>query len=157
MAKCKYQKWFEPDNLILLKGWARDGLTDEQIAKNIGVSRSTLKEWKKNHPAISATLSGGKEVIDYEVESAVCKKSIGYDYWEEVEEWDRETGQWIPVKRTKKHVPPDIGAAKMWLGNRSPEKWKEHPVPVEVAEVVDDGFIEALNGSVESDWGDYSG
>ena len=36
MAKGKYEKWLKEDNLLLLEGWARDGLTDEQIAKNIG-------------------------------------------------------------------------------------------------------------------------
>ena len=47
VAKGKYQKWLEPENLILLEGWARDGLTDEQIAHNMGIAYSTFKEWKK--------------------------------------------------------------------------------------------------------------
>lgn len=42
MAKGKYHKWLDLDNLTLLKGWARDGLTDEQIARNMGISPSTL-------------------------------------------------------------------------------------------------------------------
>lgn len=46
MAKGKYEKWLKEENLLLLEGWARDGLTDEQIAKNMGVSYSTLKDWK---------------------------------------------------------------------------------------------------------------
>lgn len=41
MAKGKYQKWLEPESLILLEGWARDGLTDKQIAKNIGILANT--------------------------------------------------------------------------------------------------------------------
>ena len=49
MAKGKYQEWLEPEKLILIEGWARDGLTDEQIAKNIGISRSTLNEWKNKY------------------------------------------------------------------------------------------------------------
>ena len=45
MARGKYQEWIsDPDKKILLSGWARDGLTDEEIAKNIGISRSTLSE-----------------------------------------------------------------------------------------------------------------
>lgn len=46
MAKGKYQRWLEPDGLLLLEGWARDGLTDEQIAGNIGITATTLYEWK---------------------------------------------------------------------------------------------------------------
>ena len=39
MAKGKYEYWLTPEGLIKLEGWARDGLTDEQIAVNIGVNR----------------------------------------------------------------------------------------------------------------------
>ena len=46
MAKGKYQQWLEPDSLIKLEGWARDGLTDEQIAHNMGINVSTLYVWK---------------------------------------------------------------------------------------------------------------
>lgn len=43
----KYEKWLTPDGLVRIGGWARDGLTDEQIAHNMGISRSTLNAWKK--------------------------------------------------------------------------------------------------------------
>ena len=32
------------DKLAVIQGWARDGLSNEQIAKNIGISRPTLAE-----------------------------------------------------------------------------------------------------------------
>ena len=38
MATGRYQKWLEDENLLLLQGWKRNGLTDEQIAKNIGIA-----------------------------------------------------------------------------------------------------------------------
>ena len=42
MAKGKFQEWLTPEGLLKIEGWARDGLIDEQIAKNMGISRSTL-------------------------------------------------------------------------------------------------------------------
>lgn len=45
----KYEYWLEDENLTLLEGWARDGLTDEQIAHNMGIAYSTFKEWKKKY------------------------------------------------------------------------------------------------------------
>ena len=71
MAKGKYEKWLKEEILLLLEGWARDGLTDEQIAKNIGIGERTLYEWKEKYPQISQSLKKGKEVVDYEVENAL--------------------------------------------------------------------------------------
>lgn len=56
MAKGKYQEWLEDYNLILLEGWARDGLTDEQIAYNIGINVKTLFDWKNKYNPICEAL-----------------------------------------------------------------------------------------------------
>ena len=42
----KYQDWITPEGLSLVQGWARDGLTDEQIAGNMGINVATLYRWK---------------------------------------------------------------------------------------------------------------
>ncbi len=68
--------WLEKDKLILLEGWAREGLTDEQIAKNMGISRTTLWDWKKKEPNILDTLKKGKDVVDFEVENALLKSAL---------------------------------------------------------------------------------
>lgn len=79
MATGKYKEWLEPDKLILLEGWARDGLTDKQIAKNIGIAESTLNEWKKKYSEFSKSLKKGKEVVDFEVENALLKNALKGD------------------------------------------------------------------------------
>lgn len=83
MAKGKYQVWIEPEGLLKIEGWARDGLSDEQIAEKMGVSRSTLNEWKKKYPDISDTLKRGKEIVDRQVEIALLKRALGYTYTEQ--------------------------------------------------------------------------
>lgn len=60
MATGRYQKWLEDENLLLLQGWKRNGLTDEQIAKNIGIAPRTLENWKKNHIQIMRARKDGK-------------------------------------------------------------------------------------------------
>ncbi|WP_225893697.1 MULTISPECIES: terminase [Levilactobacillus] len=77
MATGKYQKWLAPEGRALLEGWARDGLTDAQIAHNIGIRRSTLYEWKRRYPDISDALKKGKEVVDREVENSLLKRAVG--------------------------------------------------------------------------------
>ena len=125
MAKGKYEKWLEPESLILLEGWARDGLTDEQIANNMGVRRETLYDWKKKHPNISNALKKGKEVVDIQVENALLKRALGYEYTEEKVEISEKDGK--KVVRTVKHVAPDTTAQIFWLKNRRPEKWRDKP------------------------------
>lgn len=75
MAVGRYQKWLEPENLLLLQGWKRDGLTDEQIAKKIGISPRTLERWKNNHSQICQVLKMGKEQANFIIENELFKKA----------------------------------------------------------------------------------
>lgn len=126
MAQAKYQEWLEPDSLLKLEAWARDGLIDEQIAKNIGITARTLYEWKKKYIPIAQSLKRGKEVVDIEVENALLKRALGYDY-EETEITTQEIdGVVTKKKRTiKKHIPADTTAQIFWLKNRKPNEWRD--------------------------------
>ncbi|AJO24794.1 Phage protein [Heyndrickxia coagulans] len=48
----------------------------------MSISRSTLNEWKKKYPDISDALKKGKEVVDLQVENALLKRALGYEYTE---------------------------------------------------------------------------
>lgn len=97
MAKGKYEKWLKEENLLLLEGWARDGLTDEQIAKNMGISVKTLFNWKTSYLPILQALKKGKEVVDYEVENALLSSAL----------------------------EGNTTAQIFWLKNRRPDKWRD--------------------------------
>jgi len=125
MAKGKYEYWLTHEGLIRLEGWARDGLTDEQIAKNMGVSAATLYNWKKSYLEILEALKKGKEVVDYEVENALLKRALGYEYIET--KTKTESGVITEVTTTTKQVVPDVTAQIFWLKNRKPETWRDRP------------------------------
>lgn len=76
MAKGMYKKWLESENLLLLQGWKYKGLTDEQIAHNIGVAPRTLERWKKNYSQICRALKRGKDHANFAVENALLKKAL---------------------------------------------------------------------------------
>ena len=76
MANGFYKKWLEPDNLVLLQGWKRNGLTDEQIAQNIGIRRETLYAWKKRFPNINNALKRGREQSNYIIESKLFQTAL---------------------------------------------------------------------------------
>lgn len=150
MAKGKYQRWLTSEGLTLLEGWARDGLTDDQIAKNCGVSRSTLAQWKISFPDISDALKKGKEVVDYAVESALLKRALGYEVEETKEEDSDKDGH--KSITTKRHIPADPTAAIFWLKNRRPDQWRDRrdsggASQQEQAEAIE-VFIKAVTPSV---------
>lgn len=122
MAKGKYKEWLDPEGLLKIEGWARDGLVDEQIAQNIGINPATLYDWKKKYPEISKALKKGKEVVDRQVENALLKRALGYKYEETKTE---KTNEGKKVTVTVKEVVPDTTAQIFWLKNRKPEQWRD--------------------------------
>lgn len=111
----KYTEWLTPEGLVLVEGWARDGLIDEQIAKNMNVAYSTFREWKKKFPTLSAALKQGKEVSDRQVENALFKTATGYYYQEETV---TNAGEIVTIKKYSK---PNTTAQIFWLKNRKAE------------------------------------
>lgn len=98
MANGKYQQWLTPEGLIRLRGWAMDGLDDEQIARDkVGVSRQTLYNWRKKYEEIDEALRMGKDVADRHVENALYTAAI----------------------------EGNVTAIIFWLKNRKPDKWRD--------------------------------
>ena len=137
-----YEQWEKDgelkDKLILIQGMARDGLTQQQIANNLGIYIDTLKENKKKYSEFTEALKKGKEVIDFEVENALLKRALGYEY----EEKTYENG--ILTKKVKKQVPPDTTAQIFWLKNRQVKKWRDK------VEIADNDAIKKLDELLEA-------
>lgn len=139
MAKGKYEYWITPEGLLKIEGWARDGLVDKQIAANIGVSERTFTDWKSRHSAISSVLKKGKEVVDRQVENALLKRALGYEYEEVKEKF--ECGVLTERTVTKKEVIPDTTAQIFWLKNRKRESWTDKQ-SIELSKPVDESIKE---------------
>lgn len=122
-----------------------------QIAQNIGIAEGTLYEWKKRFPELDESIKKGKAPVDYQVENALLKRALGYDYEEVVTEiYDDVDGKSRKhVRRIKKHMPSDPASAIFWLKNRRPDKWRDKSIELPqgdnraIAE-----FVEAAKGLV---------
>lgn len=122
----KYEYWITSEGLLLIEGWAKDGLTDKQIAHNIGITEQTLNNWKRSYPSLFESLKKGKEVIDREVENALLKRALGYQYTETRTKMYKVEGQEVKeVTETIKEVVPDTTAQIFWLKNRKPYEWRD--------------------------------
>lgn len=168
MGKSKYDEWLTDDGLMLIRAWARDGLTYEQISHNMGIRRSTLNEWIKKFKDIADALKRTREMVDVEVENAMYQHAIGHcmvvkkcfkmrhvrfdEKGHKVEEWETlEQGD------ETVYIPPDTTAGIYWLKNRKPKEWrdKRDAPPQEIQEAVgDDGFEKALEAAAQEVFGD---
>lgn len=136
-AKGKYEYWRTKDGLTLLSAWARDGLADDNIAKNIGISRSTLAEWKKRFSDISDALKKNKELADIVIENELyescrgrtvtVKKPIKVKKIRVTKEKERFETEVIEYAEEEIYIPPNTTAQIFWLKNRRPDRWRDKP------------------------------
>lgn len=129
MGRKQYEFWITEEGLAMAAGWARNGLSDEQIASNIGISRKTFYQWMKKYKPFQAAVRKNKEMADLAIENALYKSALGYCIEEEIKErvWDPETHSYKlqQVKVHQKYIPPSQQAQMFWLKNRRPDLWME--------------------------------
>ena len=116
-------EWEQADKLILLQGWARDGLAMNQIAHNMGISKETLYQWMKLSSAISDSIKKGKEVSDYLVENALFTSALS----------------------------GNVVAQIFWLKNRKPNQWQDKVEQKIEAEVEHEGGVVMIAPRLEAD------
>lgn len=76
MAKGKYHEWLQPEKLMLMRKWRRDGLTIEQVAQSVGVNQDTIYTWIKRFPEIAEALKNGKEEANAIIENKLFQKAL---------------------------------------------------------------------------------
>ena len=109
----KYEKIvkakFETVRSMLLEGHG-----DAAVAEALGISISSLRRYRNDHPEFGELFTQCRSAADDRVEAALLKRATGYD-----------------VDEGKvRHIPPDVRAAVFWLKNRRPESWKERNADV---------------------------
>ena len=149
MRMRKYEKWLKAEGLALLRSWIEEELSQRQIADRMGISPSTLREWKSRYPEIREALSpvkssGGEtpgtsaesrveadtapDINERLVEEALLRRALGYSYTETTYEpvLDDDGRERMLVKRlVEKQAVPDLSAQTFWLKNRNPERWRD--------------------------------
>lgn len=129
--KQNYWKTRIVPKMELINGWARNGLTDAQIALNLGMSPKTFGQYKLDRVELADALEEGRHHAEVIVENALFKAATGYSYKEVTKERvrDRDTGEveYVTTKAVLKHQPPSVQAAIYWLERRMPTKWEKNP------------------------------
>jgi transcriptional regulator with XRE-family HTH domain len=133
--KSLIDEYLTEDGLLLLEGWARDGLTNEEIAANIGVTSKTLYEWISKKREIGDALKKGKAPVDIKVENQLLKSALGFKVTVKkaikVKTKKNKPGvglieeEHIEMVDEEQYIPPVPAAQFFWLKNRRPDKWRE--------------------------------
>ena len=132
MARNVYEEKVSP-YLDSIRGWARDGLTLEDIAHNLNITRQTLSKYAKaknsdgswKYELLHDFLREGKELSDYRVENALFQSAVGY-YTTEEKVVKGDDG--MKIVEVKVYHPPSVTAQIFWLKNRRPDKWRDKVV-----------------------------
>lgn len=127
-------KWEDiKKKLKLVEKWARDGISEKIIAENLGISVTTLEVYKKTHPEFSKSLKKGREILIAELENALVKRALGYEFDEKkIYTKDEDGKKTTYTEITKKHQPPDVGALFGLLKNKDPEHYSDNPQMLEL-------------------------
>ena len=125
--------WVEGEGLKTVCEWARHGLTDTQMAENIGVSKNTFYRWQKQNPEFAEAIKKARVQINIEIENSMIDLACGNKFVEEIKSvLDPKTGQIIRIEKTKKQIPPSATMLIFLAKNRMRDKYKDYsPVPYE--------------------------
>lgn len=128
--RIKPDYWTTPDGLLAIKGWARDNLSDERIAKEcIGVSMTIFASWCRKYPEIDDALTEGRRPIVTEIEDAAYKAANGY-WVEETDEQaylDKNGNPKLMKSKRKRWIKSDPAMVQFLLTNRKPEQYSKDP------------------------------
>lgn len=132
--------WLGEDGIELINDWRRRGLSVKAIAEDkIGIACATLVNWRRQSPELDKALTITEDLVDGQVEGALLKRALGYDYFEETWAPDPDTGREVLTRKVKKHVPADVKAIAMWLFNRRGDAWRstQPQLPADDGDVID--------------------
>ena len=128
--KPKYESHVEP-KLDQIREYAQT-MTEEQIAKTIGISKTSWYEYKKKYPAIAEAVRLGREDLVKDLKSTLIRKAKGFNY--EEKKIIKEKGQVVREEIYIKASPPDVAALNLLLKNYDSENWANDPQALRLRE-----------------------
>lgn len=119
-------------------------MTDEQIARSLGVGKSSFSTYKKNQPELLESLKKGRQNLVSDLRSALIMKAVGFTKTTKkamkckVVDYDPQTGKRLQEREDlveyeqEDYFPPDTAALNLALKNYDKEKWANDPQMLDV-------------------------
>lgn len=124
MAKSKVH--IVRENLDQIIHWKKLGITDEQIYRQLGISRSSWYKYIDEHEDISEAIKRGREVFVIELKNELARQAKPHtlETKKQYIRLDTVTGHKIQYTEiTTKEVDGNIGAIHLLLKNIDRENW----------------------------------
>lgn len=105
-------------------------MTEEQIAKTLGVGYTAFREYKRRYPALNDALKKGRRELVKELRSTLIRRAKGFQYEEKkiIKEGDKVVQE---IYATKSALP-DVAALNLLLKNYDRENWANDPQTLEL-------------------------
>lgn len=117
------------ENIEQIKQWKRQGATDEQIYKQLGISKSCWYKTIQDNKDISDALKTSVEYFVMELRGELARQAFKHtlETKKTYVKTDLVTGHKTQYQEiTSKEVDGNIGAAHLLLKNLDSEHWKEN-------------------------------
>ena len=125
--KVLYDDWITGQGLENVRKWAKLGLSDEQLAKNIGVCRATYYKWLKDFPNFAKAIKEARRIPNLEIENSMFELACGRVKVEEIKtSIDPKTGEISKVEKTLRQIPPNPTILIFLAKNRMRDKYKDY-------------------------------
>ena len=174
MAKKKVD-FKDVENLLIVEGLARDGLDNKDIAKYFGYCDTYFSELISSISELSEALKKGRRPLETMVENSLFRRAFGgikvktqvRRFLEQRCECEGENKKCPECKGTGKvlitdvelvqetitELPPDTGAAALWLKQKKSEIWNKQPLRIDATtngKPINEIKIEYINQSNEN-------
>jgi hypothetical protein len=113
---------YKPEYAEAARSFCTMGATNETLAAQFEVSRSTIDRWIAAIPDFRHAVQQGREAANGAVVSALFARATGME--RKMTRVFCHNGQPITVDYMVE-LPPDVRACMFWLRNRQPRQWRE--------------------------------
>jgi Helix-turn-helix domain of resolvase len=97
---------YKPEYAELVASLSESGLTDQELAAELGVGVTTFYRWQKEYPEFRKSINVAKDIADDRVERSLYQKALGF-------------------REGESYYPPDATSMIFWLKNRRREQWRD--------------------------------
>lgn len=126
--KTKYFTHVEP-YLNDIKSWT-ESMTEEQIAKRLGVGYRNFCEYKRKYPQLEQAIKKGRSNLVEDLRSVLIKKAKGFSYEEKKIITDSQG--YTRKEIVQKYAQPDVAAINLLLKNYDKKNWSNDPQAMEI-------------------------